>query len=113
MINVRQNPGWIAQVRRDYILRRDNIAMRPPHTYIEQTRLIERNITIDRNMAMPLNRLAAERGMRLERVSEAERQRVRQQVAQLHQFREQRGNRSMKGHGHGWRGVRQRLGRGR
>ena len=41
-------------------------------------------------MAMPLNRLAAERGMRLERVSEAERQQVRRQVAQLHQLREQR-----------------------
>ena len=41
-------------------------------------------------MAMPLNRMAAERGMRLERVSEAERQQVRQQVAQLHQLREQR-----------------------
>ena len=90
VINVRQNPGWVAQIRRDYVLRRDNIAMRPPRTYIEQTRLIERNITIDRNLAMPLNRLAAERGMRLERVSEAERQHIRQQVAQVHQLREQR-----------------------
>jgi hypothetical protein len=90
VINVRQNPGWVAEVRRDYILRRDNIAMRPPNTYLEQTRLIERNITIDRGMAMPLNRLAAERGMKLERVNEAERQQVRRQVAQMHQFREQR-----------------------
>ena len=90
VVNIRQNPGWVAQVRRDYILRRDNIAMRPPITYVEQTRLIERNITINRSVAMPLNRMAAERGMRLERVSEAERQQVRHQVAQLHQMREQR-----------------------
>jgi hypothetical protein len=97
VINVRQNPGWIAQVRREYVLRRDNIAMRPPHTYIEQTRLIERNVTIDRSIGMPLNRLAAERGMRLERVSEAERQRVRQQVAQVHQLREQRAQQEREG----------------
>ena len=90
VVNIRQNPGWAAQIRRDYILRRDNIAMRPPITYREQTRLIERNITIDRGIAMPLNRMAAERGMRLERVSEAERQQVHRQVAQLHQLREQR-----------------------
>ena len=45
-----------------YVLRRDNVAMRPPHTYIEQMRIIERNVTINRNitvvdhrnMAMPL-----------------------------------------------------------
>jgi WXXGXW repeat (2 copies) len=97
VVNIRQNPGWIAQVRRDYILRRDNIAMRPPITYAEQTRLIERNITIDRNMAMPLNRLAAERGMRLEHVSEAERQLVRQKVAQLHNLRDQRVAREREG----------------
>jgi hypothetical protein len=97
VINGRQNPGWIAQIRRDYVLRRDNIAMRPPHTYLEQTRLIERNVTIDRNMAMPLNRLAAERGMRLERVSEAERQQVRQKVAQVHQLREQRAQQEKEG----------------
>ena len=97
VINVRQNPGWIAQVRREYILRRDNVAMRPPITYAEQTRLIERNITIDRGMAMPLNRLAAERGMRLERVSEAERQQIHRQVAQLHQLREQRAQQEREG----------------
>jgi WXXGXW repeat (2 copies) len=90
VVNIRQNPGWAAQIRRDYILRRDNIAMRPPITYLEQTRLIERNITIDRGIGMPLSRMAAERGMRLERVSEVERQQVRRQVAQLHQLREQR-----------------------
>jgi hypothetical protein len=97
VINVRQNPRWITQVREEYVLRRDNVAMRPPHTYIEQTRLIERNVTIDRNMAMPLNRLAAERGLRLERVSETERRQVRQQVAQVHQLREQRAHQEREG----------------
>jgi hypothetical protein len=102
VINVRQNPAWVAQVRQQYILRRDNVAMRPPVTYIEQTRIIERNVTINRNvtvvdhrtMVMPLNKMAADpvagRGLRLERVSEAERHQIRQQVAQMHEFREQR-----------------------
>jgi hypothetical protein len=97
VVNIRQNPGWVAQVRRDYILRRDNIGMRPPITYAEQTRLIERSVTIDRSMAMPLNRLAVERGMRLEHVSEAERQLVRQKVAQLHQLRDQRAQQEREG----------------
>jgi hypothetical protein len=90
VVNVRQNPHWITEIRRDYVLRRDNVAMRPPHTYIEQTRLIERTGKIDHNMATPLDRLAAERGMKLQRVSAAEREQVRRQIAQVHQFREQR-----------------------
>jgi hypothetical protein len=102
VVNVRQNPGWVMDVRRSYIERRDNVALRPPVTYAEQTRIIERNVTINRNitvvdhrnLAMPLNKMASDpvagRGLRLQRVSEAERQQLRQQVAQLHQFREQR-----------------------
>jgi hypothetical protein len=102
VINVRQNPRWVAQVREAYVLRRDNVAMRPPHTFIEQTRVIERNVNITRNvtvidhrtMAMPLSKLAADpvagKGLRMVRVSEAERQQMHQQVAQMHQFREQR-----------------------
>jgi len=102
VVNVRQNPAWVTQVRQQYVLRRDNVAMRPPVTYIEQTRIIERNVTINRNltvvdhntMVMPLNKMAADpvagRGLRLERVSEAERHQIRQQVAQMHEFREQR-----------------------
>ena len=62
VINVRQNPGWIAAVREQYVLRRDRVELRPPNTYIEQTRIIERNVNITRNvtvvdhreMAMPL-----------------------------------------------------------
>jgi hypothetical protein len=102
VVNVRENPRWIAQVRESYTLRRENIALRPPRTYIEQTRFIDRNVTITRDInvvdhrtvAMPLHQLAADpvagRNMRLVRVNEAERQQIRQQAAQLHEFREQR-----------------------
>ena len=102
VVNVRENPRWVAQVRQAYVLRRDNVAMRPPRTYVEQTRIIERNVTINRDItvidhrtvAMPLHRLAADpvagRNLRLVRVNEAERQQLRQQAAQLHEFREQR-----------------------
>jgi hypothetical protein len=110
VVNVQQNPAWVTQVRREYVLRRENLALRPPRTYVEQTRLIERNVNVTRNvnitrnvtvvdhrtLAMPLNKLASDavagRGLRLERVSPAERQQLRQQVAQLHEFRAQRLN---------------------
>jgi hypothetical protein len=102
VVNLRQNPRWVTQVREAYVLRRENLALRPPRTYVEQTRLIERNVTINREItvidhrtvAMPLHRLAADpiagRNLRLVRVNEAERQQLRQQAAQLHEFREQR-----------------------
>ena len=102
VINVRQNPGWVASVREQYALRLARPELRPPNTYIEQTRMIERNVSITRNitvvdhreLAMPLSKMAADpvagRGMRLVKVEEAEQQQLRQQVAQLHQFREQR-----------------------
>jgi hypothetical protein len=102
VINVRQNPGWVAAIREQYALRRDRVELRPPNTYIEQTRIVERNVNITRNvtivdhreLAMPLSKLAADpvagRGMRLVKVEEAERRQIHQQVAQLHQFREQR-----------------------
>jgi WXXGXW repeat (2 copies) len=102
VINVRQNPAWVAHVREQYVLRRDRVELRPPNTYIEQTRIIERNVNITRNvtvidhreLAMPLNMMAASagagRGMRMVKVEEAERQQLRKQVAEVHQFREQR-----------------------
>ena len=49
---MRENPRWVTQVREAYVLRRDNVAMRPPRTYVEQTRLIERNVTITRNITV-------------------------------------------------------------
>jgi WXXGXW repeat (2 copies) len=100
VINVRQNPRWVAAVREQYALRLARPELRPPNTFVEQTRIVERNVTINRNitvvdhreLAMPLNKLAAEpgRGIRLVKVEEAERQQIRRQAAELHQFREQR-----------------------
>jgi hypothetical protein len=101
VVNVQQNPQWIMQVREGYVLRRDNVAMRPPRTYVEQMR-IERNVSITRDftvldhrtVGMPLNRMAADplvgKNLRMVRVSEAERQQLRRQVAQLHQVRDER-----------------------
>jgi WXXGXW repeat (2 copies) len=97
VINVRQNPGWVASIREQYALRLARPELRPPNTYIEQTRIIERNVNITRNvtidhreMVMPLSKMTADRGMRLVKVEAAERQQLHQQVAQLHQYREQR-----------------------
>ncbi len=101
VVNVRQNPQWIVQVRRAYVMRIQNVALRPPVTYAEQVRVM-RNVTITRDitvvdhrsMAMPLHELArdpiAGRNLRMVRVSEAERQQIRRQVAAVHQMREQR-----------------------
>ncbi len=101
VVNVRENPGWAMQVREAYALRRENVALRPPRTYAEQVRVmrdvsITRNINVidHRSLAMPLRQLAVDRlagqKLRLERVAAAERQQIRQQVAELHQMREQR-----------------------
>ncbi len=101
VVYVRQNPQWVGQVREAYRLRRENIALRPPVTYAEQVRVmrnvsITRDITVvdHRNMAMPLHQLAADpiagRSLRLERVSEAERQQLRRQATALHAAREHR-----------------------
>jgi WXXGXW repeat (2 copies) len=103
VVNLRQNPQWIVQARQAYFLRRDNIVMRPPGTFAEQLRIersatITRDITVidHRTMGMSLDRLAADpiagRNLRMQRVSEAERQQLRRQVAQLHEAREQRAN---------------------
>jgi hypothetical protein len=101
VVNVRENPRWVMQAREAYILRRDNVAMRPPRTYVEQVNIqrnvsITRNITVvdHRNMAMPLHKLAADpiagKNLRLERVAEAERRTIQRQATELHQLREQR-----------------------
>ncbi|MHB1561750.1 MAG: hypothetical protein ACYC61_30240 [Isosphaeraceae bacterium] len=101
VVYVRQNPQWVVQVREAYRMRRENVALRPPVTYAEQVRVmrnvsITRDITVvdHRNMAMPLHQLAADpiagRNLRLERVSEAERQQLRRQATALHAAREHR-----------------------
>jgi hypothetical protein len=102
VVNVRQNPRWVMQVRQAYVLRRENVALRPPRTYVEQTRLIERNVTINRDItvidhrtvAMPVHRLAADpiagRNLKLVRVNESERQQWHQRAQQLHEVRAER-----------------------
>jgi hypothetical protein len=101
VVNVRENPRWIVQAREAYVLRRDNVAMRPPRTYVEQVN-IQRNVSITRNitvvdhrsMAMPLRQLAADpiagKNLRLERVAEAERRTIQRQATELHQLRQER-----------------------
>jgi len=75
--------------------------MRPPRTYIEQTRIIERNVTVVNNgrgrdavMARPISQLAshaeAAGGMRLERVSAEARRQWQAQGVELRQFRNER-----------------------
>src|SRR5262249_28166531 len=102
VVNVRENPRWVAEVRQAYVMRRENVALRPPRTYVEQTRLIQRNVTITRNVtvidnrtvAMPVHRLAADpvagRNLRMVHVNEEERQRLRSQATQLQEVRAQR-----------------------
>jgi hypothetical protein len=106
-INVRQNPGWVAQVREEYIVRRDNVTMRPPRTYIEQTQIVERNVNVTNNvtvinngrtrdlvLARPIHQLAshpeAAGGVRLERVSAESRRQWQTRSSDLRQFRDQR-----------------------
>ncbi len=101
-VNVGRDPGWVTRVQRQYIVCRDNVAMRPPRTYVEQTRIIERNVTVVNNgrgggdalMAMPLHQLASRAGtaggMRLERVSAEARQQWQQRGVALQQLRNER-----------------------
>lgn len=104
---VRRDPRWVTRIREEYILRRDNVAMRPPRTYIEQTRIIERNVTITRNvnvvqngrgrdvlLARPIQQLASRPestgGMRFERVNAEARAQWQRRGAELADFRQER-----------------------
>ena len=95
-VNVGRNPGWTTQMREQYIVRRDNVAMRPPRTYIEQTRIIERNVSVTKNIvvARPFHELGnhpeSAGGVHLERVSAESRRQWQARSADLAQFREQR-----------------------
>ncbi len=100
-VNVGRDPGWVTRVRQEYVVRRDNVAMRPPRTYIEQTRIIERNVTVVNNgrgrdavMARPISQLAshaeAAGGMRLEHVSAESRRQWQERGVALQQFRNER-----------------------
>jgi hypothetical protein len=106
-VNVSRDPGWVTRVREDYIVRRDNVAMRPPRTYVEQTRIFERNVNITNNvtviqggrgrdlvMATPIHEFAshseAAGAIRLEHVSALSRRQWQERGAELGQFRTQR-----------------------
>jgi hypothetical protein len=108
-VNVGRNPGWATQVREQYIVRRDNVALRPPRTYIEQTRIIERNVNVTNNIvARPFHELGAHPesagGVRLERVSAESRRQWQARSAELVQFREQRAQQERQAAG--WRAAR-------
>jgi hypothetical protein len=92
---VRQDPRWAVKVREEYIVRRDNAAMRPPRTYIEQTRIVERNVTVRETViARPIHQLASRPesagGMRLERVNAEARTQWQRRGEELAQFRQER-----------------------
>jgi hypothetical protein len=94
-INVTRDPGWVTRVQREYIVRRENVALRPPRTFVEQTRIIKRTGGgRDLAMARPIHELArhpeAGGGMRLERLSAESQRRWQERGAQLAQFRSQR-----------------------
>lgn len=118
-VNVRNNPGWAKHCRDEYVLRRDNIAMRPPRTYIEQTRIVQNNINITRNTTIinnnggrpgpgpgpaaligrPIEQVAMRRqeagAPRLERIDPAARQEWRARSREMADFRLQRAGREV------------------
>jgi hypothetical protein len=93
-VNVSRDPGWVTRVRQEYIVRRDNVAMRPPRTYIEQTRIIERNVNVTNNfMARPIHELSSHEaggGIRMEGVSAESRRQWHERATDLRQFRAER-----------------------
>jgi WXXGXW repeat (2 copies) len=111
-VNVRHNPGWAAHCREEYILRRDNIAMRPPRTYIEQTRIVQNNININitnnvtvinrggrpggagPELARPITQVAARQtelgAARMERLNAESRRQWQTRAQNLSEFRAQR-----------------------
>jgi hypothetical protein len=120
-VKVHRDPGWITRVREDYVVRRDNVAMRPPRTYIEQTRIIQRNVNVTNNvtvinngrgrdvvMARPIHELAAHPeasgGVRMERVSAETRRQFQDRGVALQRFRDQRSRNEREGSG--WQAAR-------
>ncbi|MGE3818927.1 MAG: hypothetical protein AB7I30_05785, partial [Isosphaeraceae bacterium] len=44
---IRRDPGWLGRVREDYQYRREHPEARPPHTYVEMTRVVNRSLTVN------------------------------------------------------------------
>ncbi len=100
-VNVVRDPGWVTRVRQEYVARRENIALRPPRTYVEQMRRIERNANLAAGvrgrelvMARPLSQLPGVAGraggMRLESVSPEARRQWQERSLALRQYRNER-----------------------
>lgn len=103
VVNVRNDPRWVVRVREEYVVRRDNVAMRPPRTLVEQTRLIRAeggrggSVSVHQRVqviARPVGEMARHSGephaMRLERVNSVSRQEWRNKATELRSFREER-----------------------
>ena len=99
VIQVRRDPGWEVHLRRQYLDRRERVVARPARTYVAQRTVIgkaevgktntdTRNLTLGR----PLSQVGTrkESSVRLSRVDEAGRNRIRGQATAINQYRRQR-----------------------
>jgi hypothetical protein len=100
-VNVSRDPGWVTRVQQEYIVRRDNIAMRPARTYAEQTRITElnptevnsgrgRNAVLARPISDIAHHSAADGGMRLEGLCARARRQWQERGVELRQLRNER-----------------------
>lgn len=108
VVNVRRDPQWVTHVREEYIVRRDNVARRPPQTFVEQTRILraegprggvrERVTVMARPVGeMPQHQREEAHALRLERVNAASRQQWQHRAAELSTFRQERINQEREG----------------
>src|SRR5262249_58920663 len=47
-LNLRRDPNWSTQLRQAYIYRRDHVEARPPHTFVQQQKIVQNNTNIVR-----------------------------------------------------------------
>ena len=107
------NPGWHAQIREEYLYRRDHAEARPFHTYAEMSRHSQTNVTVNnitvnnirnvnnvRNVsfAQPINTIAASKNpaiapMRFQRIEAAEQRQQVRQAQQLQTVQQERAKR--------------------
>ena len=100
VVQARRDPRWLDRLRDDYQFRREHPEARPPHTYLEQQKIVNRttvnnvNVTNVRTLevARPLSQVATnlDQPLRFTRVDAARRQELTRQVEQFREFRQQR-----------------------
>lgn len=100
VVNVRTEPRWVTRVHEQYIVRRDNIAMRPPRTLVEQTRMVRvegpRGAVRERVeiIARPVGELARHpnemHSLKIERVDASARREWQTRGAELNRYRQER-----------------------